>query len=276
MDQKAKKRDSIDDELLKTYFGPGNKQQFNGSAKNSPREKVSSRKKTFNWPVVFVAALLAAVVALRFLPGTGSKVPSTPAGPIYTAQMPVSSANIVGEKVLYDFETDEDGWEIPAWALDKPDHVAITAGVSADIASRGTKSLKVVSAFPGNAWTASLVEIQQFLDLGKYDVVSADLYLPPDAPEGLRAKMIVTVGEEWKFVEMSRSVKLEPGKWTNIIASLRKDSTDWKRTTVDEEFKSDVRKIALRVESNRKPVYSGPIYVDNILVGTLEVVSDKL
>ena len=271
MDQKTKKRDSIDDELLKTYFGPGNKQQLNGSAKKSPQEKVSSPKKHFNWPVLFVAAVLIAVVALRFLPGTGFKASSPPAGPIYTAEVPVSLTNIVGEKVLYDFEIDEDGWEIPAWALDKPDHVAITAGISADIASRGTKSLKIVSDFPGNAWTGSLVEIQQFLDLGKYDVISVDFYLPPDAPEGLRAKIIVTVGDEWKFVEMARSVKLEPGKWTNIIASLREDSTDWKRTTVDEAFKSDVRKIALRVESNRKPVYSGPIYVDNILVGTLEV-----
>ena len=65
---------------------------------------------------------------------------------------------------------------------------------------------------------------------------------------------------------MSRGVRLIPGEWTTITASISEESRDWKRTTVDETFKADVRKIAIRIESNGKPAYSGPIYIDNIIV----------
>jgi hypothetical protein len=35
---------------------------------------------------------------------------------------------------------------------------------------------------------------------------------------------------------------------------------------VDKAFKEDVRKVTVRIESNRKPAYTGPIYIDNITV----------
>ena len=103
--------------------------------------------------------------------------------------------------------------------------------------------------------------------MSHYRVISVDLYIPNDAPIGLKVKVILTVGSNWKFVEMSRSVPLVPGEWITITANIEPGSYDWKRVVPDEKFAEDVRKIAIRVESNRKPKYTGPIYVDNVRIG---------
>ncbi|MFH1552340.1 MAG: hypothetical protein ABID83_01705, partial [Candidatus Omnitrophota bacterium] len=71
----------------------------------------------------------------------------------------------------------------------------------------------------------------------------------------------------WKFVEMSRSVPLIPGEWVTITANIEPGSYDWKRIVPDETFAGDVRKIAIRIESNNKPAYTGPIYIDNVRAG---------
>ncbi|MFH1877653.1 MAG: hypothetical protein ABH883_02490 [Candidatus Omnitrophota bacterium] len=178
-----------------------------------------------------------------------------------------SGAPIKEERTFYDFEADLDGWEIPMWAESKTDHVARSIVVSRDVASHGTSSMKVNADFPGGLWSAGLVEIQQYLDLSNYRVIRADIFLPKDAPIGLTAKMILTIGSNWKFVEMSRSYPLIPGEWLTIEANIEPGSYDWKRVVPDEEFAEDVRKVAIRVESNRKPKYTGDFYIDNIRVG---------
>lgn len=183
-------------------------------------------------------------------------------------EIPVpSTAPITEERVYYDFETDLSGWEIPMWAQDKSDYSASKVEVSRDVSSHGTSSMKITASFPGEVWQAALAEIQQYLDLTPYRVISADFYLPEGAPMGLKVKLIVTIGEDWKFVEMSRNVILIPGEWITLTASIEPGSYDWKRIIPDETFAEDVRKIAVRIESNKKPKYSGPIYVDNIRCG---------
>ena len=168
------------------------------------------------------------------------------------------------EKVIFGFEKDAQGWEIPEWALEQEDYVAKTIEVSKDFAKEGKGSLKVVSAFPGKTWTASLVEDFEYFDWTPYKAVSVDIYIPKEASVGLKAKIIVTVGEGWKFTEMARSAALIPGEWVTITANLMPESEDWKKTVVDDNFRKDVRKIAIRVESNKKPEYNGPIYIDNV------------
>ena len=172
------------------------------------------------------------------------------------------------EKVLFSFEKDPQGWEIPEWALEQQDHVAKSVEISKDVAKAGQNSLKVMANFPGKAWTAALVENFEYFDWTPYKEIDCDIYLPKEAPTGLKAKIIVTVGENWKFTEMSRSVPLTPGQWVTISANLLPGSEDWKKTVVDDEFRKDVRKIVIRVESNKQPVYNGPIYIDNIRVIT--------
>jgi hypothetical protein len=178
-----------------------------------------------------------------------------------------SMAPITEERTYYDFEGDLRGWEIPMWARDKRDYVAEEVSISEEVSSKGNRSMKIDASFPGGMWYAALAEIQQYLDMSRYRVIRADIYLPPDAPEGLKAKLILTVGDSWKFVEMSGSIPLMPGKWMTISANIEPGSYDWKRVVPDEQFAQDVRKIAIRIVSNKKPVYTGPIYIDNIRVG---------
>ncbi|MBD3379587.1 MAG: hypothetical protein GF408_03890 [Candidatus Omnitrophica bacterium] len=182
---------------------------------------------------------------------------------------PVPSVEpITEERTFYDFESNLNGWEVPMWALGKTDYVAQNPPlVSKDAASKGEASMKVMMDYPGGKWAAGLVEIQQFLDISPYRAIMTDIYLPADAPEGLKAKIILTVGSNWKFVEMSQSIPLVPGEWTTIKASIEPGSYDWKRVVPDETFAEDIRKIAIRVVSNNKPVYNGPVYIDNIRVG---------
>jgi len=191
-------------------------------------------------------------------------------GTVQTEQQPIagpSSAPITEERTFYDFETGLGGWEVPMWAEGKVDHVAKNLQTSQDFASKGKTSMKMDTNFPGGMWTSGLVEIQQYLDLSPYRVISVDIYLPKGAPLGLKGKMILTVGETWKFVEMNSSTPLLPGEWVTVTGSIEPGSYDWKRVIPDEKFAEDIRKVAIRVESNRKPKYSGPIYVDNVRVG---------
>ena len=168
------------------------------------------------------------------------------------------------EKVLFGFEKDTQGFDIPEWAMEQEDHVAKSVEVSKDVAKEGTQSLKVMTAFPGKVWTAALIEDFEYFDWTPYKVLSCDIYIPKEAPVGLKGKIVLTVGENWKFIEMARSIPLIPGQWNTVSASLVPGSEDWKKTVVDDNFRKDVRKFAIRVESNKKPEYSGPIYIDNI------------
>lgn len=269
MSKSHQKRDNIDSELLRTYFGGGNAKHPEEPANTPSGDSSPLSGPAVKWGIVLALAAIAVLLAIRFKPGNLTEQVPPQAGPKYTAALPVPPAAIVDEKVFYDFEDDEDGWDIPGWAVEKPDHVAVKASSSADIASRGEKSLKVMSDFPDDTWTAAIVEIQHFLSLDGYDLISADIYLPPEAPTGLRGKIILTIGEDWKFAEMARSIRLVPGEWTNITASLKDESIDWKRTRMDRSSRSDIRKIAVRVESDKRPAYSGPVYIDNIRAGKL-------
>ncbi|NQU95633.1 MAG: hypothetical protein HQ549_05330 [Candidatus Omnitrophica bacterium] len=174
---------------------------------------------------------------------------------------------ITEEMVLFSFEKDEDGWEVPEWALDKDDHVAESIEISSDVASEGNSSLKVNSNFPGRIWSAAIIEHEQYFDFSPYREIAVDVYITEDTPLGLRAKIILTVGDSWKWTEMTRSVPLIPGEWVTIRGDIGPGSYDWKRVLPDETFRQDIRKIVVRVESNKRPVYKGPVYIDNLRIG---------
>ncbi|MBD3426231.1 MAG: hypothetical protein GF409_03250 [Candidatus Omnitrophica bacterium] len=297
-------QDKIDLELSRTYFGNTSKPAQPLPEKTSPDEdkekaeevppqktvegvekKLKSRparprKKRSVLPALFIVVAIAAVGIYlyhgNFPAGTGSVIKDTPEKTINSPggtfdrwnefSAPPAEKFRENGKTLYDFEKNDNGWEIPSWALEKTDHIARTMKPVEGISSKGSGSLGVYAEFSGNKWSAALVEIQHYLDLTEYEMITADIFLPPDAPVGLRGKLILTIGDDWSFTEMTRTVRLKPGEWTTIKADIAEgNSSVWRRVTVDSAFKEDVRKIAVRIESN-KPTYKGPIYIDNITV----------
>ncbi len=168
-------------------------------------------------------------------------------------------------EVLFSFEENTQGWEIPDWALEKDDHVGLDVTTSDNFASEDSKSLCLTADFPGGKWAGAATEIVEYFDWAPYQKISVDIYLPSDAPAGLRGKIVLTVGEDWKWTEMRRNIRLTPGEWTTITASIAPGSEDWRKTVVDENFRKDIRKLLIRVESN-KPAYKGNIYIDNIVL----------
>jgi len=179
------------------------------------------------------------------------------------SKAPIAAKSSVA-KALFGFEESVPSWEIPDWCFEKEDHVGESIAISNKFAKEGKTSLEVMANFPGKKWTAAYVEIQQFFDWTPYKTILADIYLPKDAPFGLQARFILTVGKDWAWTEMARLVKLVPGEWTTVSASLVPGSTDWRRTQVTDEFRADVRKLVIRIESNMKPAHTGPIYIDNV------------
>lgn len=167
------------------------------------------------------------------------------------------------EIVLFSFERDPEGWEIPDWAFTKQDHVAETIGVSEFQACDGKYALEVGINFPGTpGWRGAYVErVADVTDWSIFNYISVNIFLPKDAPRGLRAKIILTTGEDWKWTEMNRSVPLAPGEWTVVKADLTQNSLNWRKFITD-NFRADVKKIGIRIESNGKIAYKGPIYMD--------------
>lgn len=175
----------------------------------------------------------------------------------------LSALCLAAGKVLFGFETGTQGWEVPEWALEQEDMVGKEITVAKDFATEGKNSLALSADFPGGKWNGAMAEVVEYFDWTPYGKISVDVYLPNTAPAGLKGKIILTVGEDWKWTEMSRGIQLTPGQVTTITANLKPGSEEWKKTVVDENFRKDVRKLAVRVESN-KPAFKGKIYIDNV------------
>ncbi len=184
------------------------------------------------------------------------------------------------ENIVFDFEGSNDAWGVPDWAFYQSDHKARTAEASDDVASSGKGSLKVMCEFPGDVWTAAVVEVKKDIDLREYDTISMDVYLPKKAPSGIiQARIILTVGDGWRFTEMREGIPLARGKWTTIKVQIDKGAEegshpDWKGRGEKRLYHDidKVRKIAVRIEYNAAPPhrlgprYHGPIYVDNVVI----------
>ena len=171
------------------------------------------------------------------------------------------------ELVIYDFENGLQEWAIPDWAKESEDDVGRVLSTSSEVASHGKGSMQLLADFPGAKWTGAYVEVMMNVtDWSQFGSLSVDAYVPPNAPAGLQGRIILTVGDTWQWTEMNRPIKLEPGKWITLTTNLKPGSLDWKFFPT-EVFRKDIRKVGFRVESDKKPTYSGPIYLDNIRLG---------
>ena len=171
---------------------------------------------------------------------------------------------LAAEIAIYGFEGGLEGWAIPDWAKLSSDYGLKGVSVSKSVAQEGTAALELQVEFPGGRWTGAYVEREiEVRDWTQFRHLSVSLYVPPEAPTGLKGRIILTIGEAWQWTEMNRAVALQPGAWTSLAVDLTPASLNWK-FFLDEEFRKDVRKLGVRIESDTQPVYHGSIFVDNV------------
>ena len=181
--------------------------------------------------------------------------------------------------IRFDFESDTEGWVIPDWSLEQKDSVGKSVSISPEQFSSGSQSLKLTCDFPGNYWAAAIVEYAKDLDLRGYKSISADVYIPKNAPAGfLAAKIIVTTSGLGQWIEMRGAVPLKPGEWVTIKAPLETSPGGelkyWRCRTNEECIISQldkVRRVAVRIEYNVNtstagPAYKGDVYIDNVTI----------
>ena len=175
-----------------------------------------------------------------------------------------SSTGLPAELELFGFEDGLQEWVIPAWEAAAPDYAGRRLDISREMMSHGASALQLLVDFTGERWTGAYVEREMYVtDWRPYRILAVDVYLPPEAPEGLKARIILTTGDQWRWTEQNRALPLEPGLWTTVRADLMPDSVDW-AFFPDETFRRDIRKIGVRIEAERGTVYHGPVHLDDI------------
>lgn len=181
--------------------------------------------------------------------------------PVVWADEQAASQNLM----IFDFEGTAQEWDIPDWAKTSADYVGRSLSLSDDHASHGKTALDLHGEFPGaGKWTAAYVEREMNVnDWSMFQAIAVDVYLPANAPNGLKGRVILTIGENWQWTEQNRAVELTPGAWTTLTANFAPGSVDWKFFP-DESFRKDVKKIGIRIESNKEPAYSGSVFVDHV------------
>ena len=222
---------------------------------------------------IFIGAII--VVVLGFIAGNiihnkpaGEPIEFSVAPPVYNKPIEPSAVSVprtglYSDEVIFGFEKDASNWEIPDWCFKDDSYKGVNVSVSETFAKEGISSLALMCDFSGEKWATAYVEVQKYFDWTAYKAVSIDMFLPSEAPVGLKAKMILTIGRDWTWTEMINSISLVPGKWTTITASIVPGSIDWRGAKILDEFRADVRKLGVRIESN-KAAYSSPVYIDNV------------
>jgi len=173
-----------------------------------------------------------------------------------------------GLKVLLieSFEKENTEWAIPSWAFVKSDNAGMSLDVDGSKASQGQNSLKVETRFKSKMWSGAYVEIEltegYYLDFRGYQTLSADIFIPSEAPDNLKGEFILTVSYTWSWTEMKEATILPTGKWTTLSVDLTPEGNAW-LVPLTEKMVGDVRKVGIRVQSNQDS-YEGPVYIDNI------------
>ena len=182
------------------------------------------------------------------------------AGLLAGTAAPAQSAEIL----LYGFEGTLDGWRIPEWARSASDHVAEEAMISRGYAREGQYALEVLTEFADGRWTCAYVEHDmEVTDWTPFGRLSIDVFLPAEAPVGLKGRIILTVGGRWLWTEMAQPVPLAPGAWTTLTVNLKPGSMDWP-FDLDDAFRADVRKVGVRIEAENGPAYRGSVFIDQV------------
>ncbi|HNX91853.1 MAG TPA: hypothetical protein PKY78_07370 [Candidatus Omnitrophota bacterium] len=174
------------------------------------------------------------------------------------------------DKMVYNCSRYIHNWGIPEWSGEKADHINPVLSIDENFGDKqDSMSLKLNLSFSGEAWSAGIIEANGVFDLTLYRALTFSVYLPSDAPKGIEARAIIVSGDDFKWIEMGRSFVVEPGRKTVIKANLKNGCRDWRikgeQIVLTEALKQDIRKVAIRIESNVVK-YDGPIYLDDIQI----------
>jgi len=171
------------------------------------------------------------------------------------------------ERMIYNCEQYINGWDIPEWPVSEEDYVSPILAVDENFLEDSFSGLKLTVAFDGDEWSAGMIETTGVFDLTLYKAISCRIYLPESAPRGIMARFIITVGDDYTWMELKRPIALTPGRHTRVKAGLRHGNNGWKTTyggvRIADWMKEDVRKIGIRIESNIVE-YEGPVYINDI------------
>ncbi|MFH1797739.1 MAG: hypothetical protein ABH844_00100 [Candidatus Omnitrophota bacterium] len=283
--------DQIDFELSRTYFRNFSKESdFQNTESNIPSTKINRVKQVFFGAAIFAVTAVIVFFGVHFLKSKSvifevklnvadnatetpeaSVLSPAPVMPEIVEKQKKEEPQVVftNGRFLSGFEKTLEGWELPEWTLQKNSYSASSIARSTAFASKGNASVALSLNFPGTEWTRALIENEEYFNFKDFDVILVDIYLPKTAPHRLRGSFVFTTGDSWTFMEMARGRRLKPGQWTTIAANISAGSTDWKSAHIDEAFRQDIHKIALKIESVNVP-YSGSVYIDNIRVATIQ------
>ena len=161
----------------------------------------------------------------------------------------------------FDFEHGTQGWEIPEWTIGRKDYVGRYILQSSERSLKNDLSLKLMCKFPRGSWAAALVEYhpESMITAGSH--VSVDVFIPKKARGSeFKARIIVTLDKSGKVLE-GDAFALDRGEWSRVSLGL----------DLDTRRREKISKIAVRVEReatawDKKRLYKGPIYIDNMLV----------
>ncbi|MDP8259011.1 MAG: hypothetical protein P9L90_06295, partial [Candidatus Aadella gelida] len=159
-------------------------------------------------------------------------------------------------------------WKIPEWSESKSNYSSPILAVDENFSYKGISNFKLNLSFSGDEWNAGIVEANGIFDLTLHKTMEFEVYLPENAPKkGLMVRVAIVSGDDYKWFEMGVPVEIKAGKRTTVRANFKNGNYEWKSAKsmrrMSDRIKSDIKKIAIRVESNYAR-YKGPVYVDNI------------
>ncbi len=151
------------------------------------------------------------------------------------------------------------------WELAREDTPKASFTVTDRRSSSGKRSLRLVPQ-PGRE--GSWVSVKKHLDndLFKYQHLAFEVYLPPEAPENMRAEVVLCDANLFWYSRLIEQ-PLRPGDWTRLVCDITGEG-EWKPGNHEcawtDYSRQRIRELGVRVYCNAD--YSGPIFLDDVLL----------
>ena len=176
----------------------------------------------------------------------------------------VVMGNTANPILLYDFSDGAEDWSMPDW----PDANKSPQGqLLACSAIDGT--LNIPLSFNKRAKTEGFVNCAPTANWQRFRSVSAEIYVPANAPRGLRGSFFL-MGDGWKWNVPLETLLLEPGQWNRIEAPLNDEGLESYWNVSYGQFVDGLRQVigfGIRItKPDGIEAYQGVFRLDNVIV----------